>query len=84
MVLLFGTFLCVSKHFRLLSQVFKTKVLYGPRRNDAGVLREHDHDAGEFQRLPNRIRRPRDVKSRIGSLDNVHHKAGGGTREIFT
>jgi len=61
-----------------------TKVIYGPRRNDAGVSRDHDHDAGDFQRLPNRIVRPRNVKSRIGSLDNVHHQAGGGTREIFT
>jgi len=61
-----------------------TKVVYGPRRNDAGLSRDQDHDAGEFQRLPRRIQRPRDVKSRIGSFDNVHHQAGGGTREIFT
>lgn len=61
-----------------------TKVIYGPRRNDVGLLRSHDHDAGDYQRLPNRIRRPRNVKSRIGSLDNVHHQPGGGTREIFT
>ena len=64
--------------------MFQTKVVYGPRRNDAGLSRDQDHDAGEFQRLPRRIQRPRDVKSRIGSFDNVHHQAGGGTREIFT
>lgn len=61
-----------------------TKIIYGPRRNDAGVSRGQDHDSSEFFRLPNRISKPINVTSRVGSLDNAHHQAGGGTRAIFT
>ena len=64
--------------------LIQTKIIYGPRRNDAGVSRGQDHDSSEFFRLPNRISKPINVTSRVGSLDNAHHQAGGGTRAIFT
>ena len=62
---------------------FKTKIQYGPRRHDAGIDRKFDHDSGEFIRLPNRISKPQNVKSRVGSLDNARHRPGGGSRAIF-
>jgi len=75
----------IRYHFQAPNSISsQTKIYYGPRRDGAGVSREYDHDAGEYTRLPNRIKKPTNVKSRIGSLDNVHHRPSGGTRAIFT
>jgi len=61
----------------------RTRVVYGPRRHDS-KNRSLDFDSDEYERLPNLKFRPKNVQSKCGSLDNINHRPGGGTKPIFT
>ncbi|CAG5104183.1 Oidioi.mRNA.OKI2018_I69.chr1.g1133.t1.cds [Oikopleura dioica] len=41
-------------------------------------------DNEEFEQLPNWRFRPKQTRSKCGTLDNVNHRPGGGTNRIFT
>ncbi|CBY07029.1 unnamed protein product [Oikopleura dioica] len=38
----------------------------------------------EYEQLPNWRFRPKQIRSKCGSLDNVNHRPAGGTNRIFT
>ena len=48
------------------------------------AIADPESDNGEFEQLPNWRFRPKQIRSKCGTLDNVNHRPAGGTNRIFT
>jgi len=74
----------IQYHFNAPNAISsQTKIVYGPKRSKA-LHRRLEFDSDHFERLPNLRFKPKNVQSKCGSLDNIGHRPGGGTKAIFT
>lgn len=63
--------------------LIQTRIIYGPHRGRMGLHLDFDSNSGDYERLPNMKFKPKNVTSKCGSLANIRHKPGGGTKAIF-